>query len=111
MKINKLLITGLSSIFLIGTAAAKKDGDKDGPMKPRAPKRTFAKLDTDKDGKISQAEFTAPVKEGRKEKAAERFVRKDKDEDGFLSKREFRKGKPNKKGPKNPKKRSNRKKR
>ncbi len=96
MKINKLIIVGLSSLLFASTVSAKPDKKKG----PKGPKKSFEELDSDKDGKISEVEFI----DGRKNeaKAKERFKKKDKDADGFLSKAEF--AKKGKKGPKKPKK-------
>ena len=100
MKLNKLLIIGFSSILLSSVVSAEdKDKDKKGP---KTPKRSFDTVDTDKDGKISEAEFiTGAIAE---DKAKARFKKKDKNADGFLNKEEFAKGKCKKKGPKKPKK-------
>ena len=92
MKITKLLIIGFSSILLTSVASAK---DKD-----KAPKKTFEEVDSDKDGKVSEAEFIAGAKS--EEKAKKSFKKKDKNADGFLNKEEFAKEKG--KGPKKPKK-------
>ncbi len=104
MKLIKLVSIGLSSLFLCSTVIAE-DGDQK-KKKGKKPKRTFVEVDTDKDGKIGEAEFTAGAKDEAKAKA--RFGKKDKDNDGFLSKEEFG-GKPKgkkgpKKAPKKPKK-------
>ncbi len=97
MKIDKLLIIGFSSILLTSVVSAE------GKDKEKAPKRTFEQVDADKDGKVSQAEFTAGAKKEAKAKA--RFKKKDKDADGVLSKEEFAKCKgKGKKGPKKPRK-------
>jgi len=98
MKLNKLIIVGLSSLLFASTVSAKPDKKKG----PKGPKKSFEELDTDKDGKISEVEFI----DGRKNeaKAKERFKKKDKDADGFLNKTEFAKKGKGKKGPKKPKK-------
>lgn len=94
MKLNKLLIIGFSSILLTGVVSAKEKA----PKAPKAPKRSFEVIDSNKDGKISEAEFTAGAK--NVEKATKRFKKKDKDADGFLSMEEF--AKKAKKEPKQP---------
>jgi Ca2+-binding EF-hand superfamily protein len=94
MKLNKLLIIGFSSILLTSVVSAKD--------KEKAPKKTFEEVDTDKDGKVSEAEFVVGAK--NEEKAKAHFKKKDKDADGFLSKEEFAKKGKGKKGPKKPKK-------
>lgn len=95
MKLNKLIIVGLSSLLLTAVSSAKPD-----EKGPKGPKKTFEEVDTDKDGKISEAEFVAVGKNAEKAKAI--FAKKDKDGDGFLNKEEFAKskGKGKKKGPK-----------
>ncbi len=90
MKINKLLIIGFGSILLTSVVSAKGKG----------PKKSFEELDADKDGKISEVEFTAGAKNEAKAKTS--FKKKDKDADGFLNKGELAKGKCKK--PKKPKK-------
>jgi Ca2+-binding EF-hand superfamily protein len=47
----------------------------------------FAKMDTDKDGKISLAEFTAAAK--KPENASKAFTNRDTDKDGSLSEKEL----------------------
>jgi Ca2+-binding EF-hand superfamily protein len=59
----------------------------------------FTAADTDKDGKISVAEYVVAVKERADEKAAKaRFTELDKDKDGFLTREEFAAGAGGKKG-------------
>ena len=85
--IQKIATIGICSVFFSSVAAA-------------AEKKTFEELDTDKDGKLTLAEFTPSAKDA--EKAPKQFKKKDKDEDGFLSKEEFEAKKAKKK--KKPKK-------
>ncbi|BDS06498.1 hypothetical protein NT6N_15380 [Oceaniferula spumae] len=97
MKIHQLFSIGLCSLLLCSVASAK--GGK--------AKKSFDEIDADKDGKVSLAEFTAGAKDEEKAKAV--FTKKDKDSDGFLSKKELggkgeAKGKDKKKGKKGPKK-------
>lgn len=101
MKLNKLFIIGFSSILLTAAASAedKEKGKKKGP---KGPKKTFVEVDTDKDGKVSEAEYIVGAKDA--DKAKERFAKKDKDSDSFLSKEEYDSKRPAKKGPKKPKK-------
>ncbi|MGJ8657552.1 MAG: hypothetical protein ACSHX6_13970 [Akkermansiaceae bacterium] len=89
MKINKLIIVGLSALLVTATSAVAQEKGKD-KGKDRPPRKTFEELDADKDGKISEAEFVAGAKDA--ERAAKHFAKKDKDEDGFLSEEEFAKG-------------------
>ena len=91
MKLNKLIIVGLSGLLLTSVSSALPGG-KDG----KKAKKTFEEVDTDKDGKVSEAEFVANGKDA--EKSKKRFAKKDKDGDGFLNKEEFAKGKKGKKG-------------
>ncbi len=96
MTTKKLITIGLSSILLTSVTLAQGEGKK----------RNFEELDTNSDSKISEAEFLVDAKSEKK--AKERFKKKDKDADGFLSKVEFdtkvKKKGPKKKGPKKPKK-------
>ena len=98
MKLNKLLIIGLSSALLAVTASAEKGKQKG----PKGPQKTFAEADTDADGKVSEAEYIVGAKDA--DGAKERFAKKDKDQDSFLSKEEYEAKGPKKKGPKKPKK-------
>ena len=72
-----------------GKGKAKADAAAD-----RAP--LFQKLDVDRDGKLSRAEFAV----GRSAAdAAEWFARRDADGDGFISRAEFLPGSPQGKAP------------
>ncbi len=72
----------LSGLLVIGAHAAEQG---------------FIRADTDKDGKISKAEYTeflkqrfeSQGKEGYKKAAEAQFKRKDKNKDGFLDEEEF----------------------
>ncbi|MCP5536201.1 MAG: hypothetical protein H7A51_08205 [Akkermansiaceae bacterium] len=104
MKINQLISIGLCSLLFCSVASAAKEKGNKGAK----PKKTFATVDTDKDGKISLAEFSVGAKD--EAKAKKQFEKKDKNSDGFLSQEEFAangkgKGKA-KKAPKKPKKKN-----
>ncbi len=89
MTIKKLISIGLAGLMLTSVASAKN-------------KKSFAELDTNKDGKLSEAEFIAGAK--KPEKAKQKFKKRDKNGDGFLSPKEFshkKKGKGKKKKNKN----------
>ncbi|MDX1944578.1 MAG: EF-hand domain-containing protein [Pirellulaceae bacterium] len=53
------------------------------------PAETFKKLDADKDGKVSLAEFKGKREGDKATKAEETFKKKDKNSDGFLTLEEF----------------------
>lgn len=58
----------------------------------------FAAMDTDKDGKVSKAEYLAAMKgKGDDAKAEARFKTLDKNGDGFLTQEEFAAGQKKKK--------------
>lgn len=70
----------------------KKDGGKKGNgLGPKA-EAVFKKKDTDGDGKLTLAEFTAGIPENRKAKAETRFKKLDKDTDGFVTVEELKSG-------------------
>jgi len=77
-----------------GAQAAPKGKGKGGKSADRTP--LFQKLDVDRDGKLSRAEFSV----GRAAAdAAEWFARRDADGDGFISRAEFLPGSPQGKAP------------
>ncbi|VGO19333.1 EF-hand domain-containing protein [Pontiella sulfatireligans] len=63
----------------------------------QAAEQAFRNIDTDKDGRISKAEYTESIrqrfekqgKEGYKKEADNQFKRKDKNKDGYLDEEEF----------------------
>jgi hypothetical protein len=66
-------------------------GAKGKAPSPRSRETTFARLDTDNDGKLTKVEFSA----GRRpEDAAKWFSERDADADGFVSRDEFLPGNP-----------------
>ena len=79
---NRILITAtavlLSLPLVLNAADEKKKGGG------------FGAMDTDKDGKVSKAEFVAAQKDATK--AESRFSQLDKNSDGFLTKEEFEAG-------------------
>lgn len=78
MKILPILCIATASLFICDTAEAQK--------RRRGGGNVFAKLDTNKDGKISKAE----AKGSRLE---QRFDKIDKNKDGFITKDELGRGK------------------
>ena len=83
-------------IYCVSDVSAQKR-----PRQVMGCEENFAKLDTDKDGKISLKEFMAVAKD--KDRAEELFKSIDSDKDGFLIKEEF----CSKKGTRQGKKRAN----
>lgn len=85
---KKQLIGSLVLVLMVGSAAAQID-------KKAA---YFKKFDTDGDGKLNQAEFTAMTKKqfelkekkGYEVEAVKRFNNKDTDKDGFISLEEYK---------------------
>jgi Ca2+-binding EF-hand superfamily protein len=80
-----LAILALSAVTSFGADAPKKpEGDKGKPK--MNPEEMLKKLDTDKDGKVSKAEFLASPNAKKDEaKATERFGKMDKNSDGSLT--------------------------
>lgn len=81
-----LAILALSAVtsFAADSEAKKPEGDKGKPK--MNPEEMLKKLDTDKDGKISKAEFLASPNAKKDEaKATERFGKMDKNSDGSLT--------------------------
>ncbi len=82
-----LAILALSAVTVIaadGDAPKKPEGDKGKPK--MNPEELLKKLDTDKDGKVSKAEWLASPQAKKDEaKATERFGKFDKNSDGFLN--------------------------
>lgn len=86
-------ITSLLAILAL-TAATSFAADGDAPKKPEGekgkpkmnPEEMLKRMDTDKDGKVSKAEFLATPQAKKDEaKATERFGKLDKNSDGFLT--------------------------
>lgn len=83
----KTLITTLAlAAFAVTPILA---GDKD---VKHTPEEKLAKLDTDKDGKVSLDEFKAGMQKDP-EKAEAKFKKKDADHDGFVTLEEMKAGK------------------
>lgn len=83
-----LALSAVTSFAAEGDAPKKPEGDKGKPK--MNPEEMIKKLDTDKDGKVSKAEFMASPNAKKDEaKATERFGKMDKDSDGFLTKEEM----------------------
>lgn len=76
------VLAGAVVLWSATTAEAAK-GKKKRPAK--GPAARFAKLDVDKDGKLSRDEFTAAAKQDGKVKAAKRFSKIDANSDGYAS--------------------------
>jgi len=79
LKLSKIAVAGISTCLLITGMSMAAEKEKKAPMTPEA---TLEKLDTDKDGKVSLAEYTAKCKdEASKEKMTKAFKGLDKDKD------------------------------
>ena len=77
-----LALSAITSFAAEGDAPKKPEGDK-----PKMnPEEMLKKLDTDKDGKVSKAEWLASPQAKKDEaKATERFGKMDKNSDGSLT--------------------------
>jgi len=96
MKYSILL--ALSLAFSLPLYAGHKGAGRNGKNKPTR-EQIFNKRDTDHDGSLSKAEFTAKRK--HQDKAEKAFAKRDTNGDGKLSLAEFTtKGKEGKKGKK-----------
>lgn len=83
-----LALSAVTSFAAEGDAPKKPEGDKGKPK--LSPEEIIKKLDTDKDGKVSKAEFLASPQAKKDEaKATERFGKLDKNTDGFITQEEF----------------------
>lgn len=84
----KVITSLLAILALSAVTSFSAEGDK---AKPKMnPEEMVKRLDTDKDGKVSKAEFLASPNAKKDEaKATERFGKMDKDSDGFLTKEEM----------------------
>lgn len=79
-----LALSAVTAFAAEGDAPKKPEGDKGKPK--MNPEEMLKKMDTDKDGKVSKAEFLATPQAKKDEaKATERFGKFDKNSDGFLS--------------------------
>ena len=83
-----LALSAVTTFAAEGDAPKKPEGDKGKPK--MNPEELIKKLDTDKDGKISKAEWLASPQAKKDEaKATERFGKLDKNADGFITLDEF----------------------
>lgn len=73
MKVNTACVAGAAALVLLGTAHLASANE---PSLPRS-ERSFARLDADKDGKVTVNEW--------KPKAEKRFLRLDDDHDGTVT--------------------------
>jgi Ca2+-binding EF-hand superfamily protein len=79
-----LALSAVTSFAAEGDAPKKPEGDKGKPK--MNPEEMLKRLDTDKDGKVSKAEFMASPNAKKDEaKATERFGKMDKNSDGSLT--------------------------
>ena len=86
MKVN----TRLAVLFVAAAALAAPALAQQGtPPTPEQQAERFAKADTNKDGKLDKAEFTAMLPDQMKANADAIFARRDTDKDGFISKAEM----------------------
>lgn len=80
---NLPLVAAAMAAFTLATAVFAADDAK--------PNRAFSKADTNGDGKISEVEYVAAVKDKTDEaKAKTAFARRDRNKDGALSADEFK---------------------
>mgnify|MGYP002623484565 FL=1 len=91
---KKLLMSALSAAVVCGclslnTSYASYKCDK-GENKPVDPEKVFERLDKDKDGKLTEAEFLGKREGEAAEKGKKAFARLDKDANGSLSLEEFK---------------------
>lgn len=83
MKTPLVLLAACAAALGLASVGFAADGNK--------PNRAFGKADTNGDGKISEAEYVAAVKDKTDEaKAKTAFGRRDKNKDGALSAEEFK---------------------
>jgi opacity protein-like surface antigen len=80
---NLPLVAAATAALTLATAVFAADNAK--------PNRAFSKADTNGDGKVSEAEYVAAVKDKTEEtKAKTAFARRDANKDGALSADEFK---------------------
>lgn len=83
MKTPLVSLAALAAALSLASVGFAADGNK--------PNRAFGKADTNGDGKISETEYVAAVKDKTDEaKAKTAFARRDKNKDGALSADEFK---------------------
>lgn len=87
MRIAFTLLTALAlGITSVGMSAAADKAEKPKPT----PEDMFAKMDADKDGKLTEAEFVGKKKDDAAAKAIQAFKKLDKDSDGKVTLEEFK---------------------
>lgn len=94
MIMKRILCALVGAAFLSASVSFAADEEK--PKKKADPAKVFARLDKDKNEKLTLAEFVGKREGEKKTKAEAAFKRKDKDKDGSLTKEEFA-AKPTKK--------------
>lgn len=88
-----VLMVVVASCLAAGSALAAEPGKKGGDKPRPSPEDLFKKLDTDKDGKLTLAEFVARAKDDvMKEKLTNQFKAMDKENKGALTLDEFKAG-------------------
>ncbi len=86
----KTLITAIAAFAFAGSLALAEDAKPKADKPKRDPAQAFAKLDTNKDGKLTMDEFKAsPMAKKNPDRAETAFKRRDKDGDGSLTAEEF----------------------
>ena len=85
---TRLVVAAVAAALALTSAAFAAKGDR--KEKPAGEARGLAKIDTDKNGSVSESEFVAAMKaKGGEEAAKTRFASLDKNSDGKLDKKEL----------------------
>lgn len=85
---TRILLLSLAAAIALPVAASAAKGDR--KKKNDSPETTFATLDKDGDGVVTQSEYVALMGKTLGEEAAKtRFSELDKDHDGKLTKEEY----------------------
>jgi len=88
---NRIIIAALTAALALPLAASAAKADR--KNKTQSASETFATLDKDSDGFVTEAEYLAVMKTSMGEEAAKkRFAELDKDKNGKLSKEEHAAG-------------------